>query len=88
MMTFETDPDLTDTEMAEALGAIADYLKGRPDLSCVQIKMNRFFGGAGVAAPTDSYARMRVARETGGRWAISQHNEPQRRGLLALIDGH
>jgi hypothetical protein len=88
MTTFEIDPDLTDAEMSQALQAVVDYLKQRPDISCTQIRMNRFFLGAEVAAPTGSYSCMRVERQTGGRWTISQRNDPPRRGLLALIDGY
>lgn len=88
MITFETDPDLTDGEMGEALRAVTDYLKQRPDIRSAQIKMNRTFAGADGASPTESYSRMRVGREVGGRWTISQRTEPLRRGLASLLGGN
>lgn len=87
MITFETDPGLTDGEMGEALRAVIDYLQQRPYISCAQIKMNRF-PDADVVATTESHFRMRVSKEVGGRWAISQRTDPLRRGLASLLDGN
>jgi hypothetical protein len=88
VVTFETDPDLMDVELNEALTAIADFLKQHPHISCVQIRLDRFLAGAEVAAPNDRRACMKVARATGGRWVISERNDPPRRGLLSLLDGY
>jgi hypothetical protein len=89
MTSFDTDPGLADDEMDEVLGVIVDYLKRHPEIGTAQIRVNRAFAGTKVSPPLGNMhnARMKVAREDGGRWAITARNEPTPRGLSSLISG-